>query len=159
MLCFVKLTLFLLISALGFVFMFPIFHCSLIMFLDIRVLTTNILLRKMSIFICLLPIKNFFNWFHRDLEKICLWSKLGCAPFAVCSVLARRPLLERGLCWRAGNGNSIGIWKDHNAKVLNLIDRDVRWWNVGSYSSSGGWISSSYTQVLCCGRCCLLSLQ
>ena len=76
------------------VLLFLCFHCSYYVLWWYKSIDyyNNILQRKMSIFFyanCL-----FFNWFHRDLEKICLWSKLGCAPFAGCSVLPRRPLLK-----------------------------------------------------------------
>ena len=86
---------------------FPINNCPrfcfyvstvLIMSLDIRVLTTTVIFYKER---CQFLYANclFFNWFHRDLEKICLWSKLGCAPFAGCSVLARSPLLKSDNGW------------------------------------------------------------
>lgn len=62
--------------------------------------------------------------------------------------LPTRDLLEAGLSWRVGNGESISIWHDrwlhnlpsgriqtpvstltHEAKVAALIDQQTGWWN------------------------------
>ena len=64
------------------------------------------------------------------------------------SILAAKPLIQRGSCWRVGNGNSIRALKDawipnyptnkvlHPAPVIdedcmvaNLIDPDTGWWD------------------------------
>ena len=60
-----------------------------------------------------------------------------------------RSLLEEGLSWKVGDGKSIGIWTDkwvlatsdsflqspvgvldQNAKVCELLNTDINWWNT-----------------------------
>jgi hypothetical protein len=65
------------------------------------------------------------------------------------SIFKARDLLEGGLRWRVGNGESIKIWGDrwlpsqatfrvqspvdtldHNARVCSLMNQDTGWWDV-----------------------------
>jgi ribonuclease HI len=69
--------------------------------------------------------------------------------FAFRSICSARELLKEGLVWRIGNGEDVNIWGDkwlptpstyavqsprcilsENAKVVELIDRDSKWWNL-----------------------------
>ena len=64
------------------------------------------------------------------------------------SIIAAKPLIQKGACWRVGNGNSIRVLRDawipnyptnkvlHPARnvqedcmVVDLIDSDTRWWD------------------------------
>jgi hypothetical protein len=80
-----------------------------------------------------------------------LESSLGNKPsFAWRSIFSAKDLVQQGLIWRVGDGNSIHVWDDRwiprptsflvqsppnqiagNSLVSNLIDRDLRSWNVG----------------------------
>jgi hypothetical protein len=80
-----------------------------------------------------------------------LEAQLGSKPsFVWRSLFNSRDLLLKGLIWRVGNGQSIRIWEDKwlptpttfavqsspqilpaNAKVADLIDSDLKDWNVG----------------------------
>lgn len=70
-------------------------------------------------------------------------------PLSWRSILAERPLLEKGTRWRVGNGTKIKIWKDkwiprlssfkihslvrglENKAIVNeLIDPDTKQWKV-----------------------------
>ncbi|XP_062175976.1 uncharacterized protein LOC133881026 [Alnus glutinosa] len=75
---------------------------------------------------------------------------LGSRPsFAWRSIFQARRIVEDGLLWRIGDGETVRIWKDKwlstpltsptpsshhrldaNAKVSNLIDRTSGWWNI-----------------------------
>jgi hypothetical protein len=79
-----------------------------------------------------------------------LVAQLGCRPsFAWRSIFQARGVVEEGMLWRVGNGETVQIWKDKwlppplstlfysshhgleaNSKVSALIDRSSRWWNV-----------------------------
>jgi len=76
--------------------------------------------------------------------------RLGSKPsYLWRSIFQARVVLERGLIWRVGNGEKIHIWGDKwlptpstfvvqspirvlslNARVADLIDCDLGWWNV-----------------------------
>ena len=64
------------------------------------------------------------------------------------SILAAKPLIQRGSCWRVGNGTSVQALRDawipnyptnkvlhpaHNVQedcmVVDLIDSDTKWWD------------------------------
>ena len=54
------------------------------------------------------------------LEKSFMESKLGNnSSFTWRSIWATKRTLEKGLCWRVGNGRSIWIWKDPWITKLN----------------------------------------
>jgi hypothetical protein len=77
-------------------------------------------------------------------------SELGNRPsYAWRSIWNSKKLLQKGLIWRVGDGNSIQIWHDpwlpvpstfkvqspvsvlsSDVYVRDLIDRDTRWWNI-----------------------------
>jgi hypothetical protein len=83
-------------------------------------------------------------------EQFFLTAQLGRAPsLAWRSIHTVRGVLEGGLRWRVGNGESIHIWGDKwlpsslnfqvqspvntinpNARVCSLINQETRWWDV-----------------------------
>jgi hypothetical protein len=65
------------------------------------------------------------------------------------SIWSAKPLLQEGMVWRVGDGRSISIWgdkwlptipthevqspnstPDQTAKVCDLIDDSMNWWNI-----------------------------
>lgn len=77
-------------------------------------------------------------------------SNLGWRPsFAWRSIWNAKSLVEEGILWKVGNGEKVRIWDDrwipntqthmvqspismldNEAKVSDLINREVNWWNV-----------------------------
>ncbi|XP_075651545.1 uncharacterized protein LOC142622019 [Castanea sativa] len=100
--------------------------------------------------------KNSFNDIKEKLEKkLAGWkekllSKAGRKPsFVWRSLMAAQKIVQKGLCWRVGNGRNIKIWEDswvpsssiHKiisprgsfpliSRVSDLIDADQKCWNL-----------------------------
>jgi hypothetical protein len=95
-----------------------------------------------------------------------LQATLGNKPsFAWRSIMKARDVLDRGLIWRVGNGESIRLWgdkwligsppfkvqftvldRDLTMRVCDLIDRDTGWWKVDVIRES---FLSSDAEAIC----------